>query len=126
MNELDKEIRPDSLAEKLAGLLRLRELSAKREKLLAELEASVRLRDFWPQCFDGGSCKVRLEGIVGHPEAAPSKWTLVLTNADGVVRRDSLDGVPEAVWRPICADWPVPNYQRAAVDRFRRARKKKP
>jgi len=71
----------------------VRDLHAERGRLFDELEESLSLETIWPEVFDHGSAKCRVDGFLN----SPSKAKLIITNGIGEKRVILLRDAPRAV-----------------------------
>lgn len=73
----------------------LKALVERQADLVQELEASLRLKDMWPGCFDTGSCK---EGIIGGPSSG-YRFRVTQNDTKQMCREWPLSDVPHEVIR---------------------------
>lgn len=74
-------------------MVRIRDLHEKRGKLFDELEESLALRTIWPEVFDHGQVKCRIDGFL----IAPAKAKLIIENGIGETRKLLLKDAPRGI-----------------------------
>ena len=72
---------------------KVRALHDKKSKLFDELEQSLAIQQIWPEVFNHGSVKCRVDGFLN----AHSKAKLIITNGAGEERTILLKDAPRAV-----------------------------
>ena len=79
---------------------RLRELSAKRDAMLDDLERSLLLQEFDPKAFESGTCPVSMRGSqrrdLGQWVSWRRDWTVTINGVDC----NGLD-LPDALWNSL-------------------------
>lgn len=74
-------------------MARVRELHEKRGKLFDDLEESLALIAIWPEVFDRGQIKCRVDGFL----IAPAKAKLIIENGAGETREILLKNAPRGI-----------------------------
>lgn len=69
----------------------IKKLEKKKDKLLEELERSVAIKMMWPEAFDRGSVRARIEG---NQHGHPSNTKFLITNGEGICREFPITEVP--------------------------------
>jgi hypothetical protein len=75
----------------------LKALVERQKQLVQELEASLRIKDLWPECFDTGGCK---EKIIGGPSS-------------GYRFRITQNGDPQ-----LCREWPLSDVPHEVIRNY--------
>ena len=89
-----KRIKSRRMARRRRRLNRLREMSAKRDVMLDDLERALLLQEFDPKAFDSGACSVSMRSKRGGLKRRD--WTVTINGVDcnGL-------GLPDELWNSL-------------------------